>query len=42
MRVFNFPIELMDRKVDMEIEGAIGRVLAIDWRGTVGEGGWSS
>lgn len=30
VRVFNIPMELMGRKVAVEIGGAIGKVLAID------------
>lgn len=32
MRIYNIPQELMDRKIVMEVEEAVRKVLAIDWR----------
>lgn len=31
-RIYNIPLELMDRKITMEVGGVVGKVLAIDWR----------
>ncbi|PPR87249.1 hypothetical protein GOBAR_AA33441 [Gossypium barbadense] len=39
VRISNIPLELMDRKVAMEVGNAIGEVLAIDWRDR--NGGWT-
>ncbi|KAK5833778.1 hypothetical protein PVK06_017636 [Gossypium arboreum] len=39
VRISNIPLELMDRKVAMEVGNAIREVLAIDWRDR--NGGWA-
>lgn len=38
IRVYSIPFEWMDRKVALEVGGAVGEILAIDWRDR--EGCW--
>ncbi|MBA0752012.1 hypothetical protein Gogos_000893 [Gossypium gossypioides] len=39
VRIFNLPFECMDRRVAMDVDGAIEEVIAIDWRDR--DGGWT-
>ncbi|MBA0872607.1 hypothetical protein Goshw_017144 [Gossypium schwendimanii] len=39
LRIFNIPLEFMDRQVALDVGKAIGEVVAIDWRD--GEGRWT-
>lgn len=38
VRIFNIPLEYMDRQVAMDVGKAIGEVVDIDWRNK--DGGW--
>ncbi|MBA0798371.1 hypothetical protein Gohar_008964 [Gossypium harknessii] len=39
VRIFNIPLECMDRQVAMDVGSAIGEVIAINWRDR--DGGWT-
>ncbi|MBA0671651.1 hypothetical protein Goklo_007500 [Gossypium klotzschianum] len=39
LRVYNIPIELMDRQMALDIGNAIGKLVAIDWKDR--NGGWT-
>ncbi|KAH1107836.1 hypothetical protein J1N35_011604 [Gossypium stocksii] len=39
LRVYNFPLELMDRQMVVEVRNAIGELVVIDWKDQ--NGGWT-
>ncbi|KAK5840653.1 hypothetical protein PVK06_009556 [Gossypium arboreum] len=39
LRVYNIPLEYMDRQTTMDVEKAIGELVAIDWKDR--NGGWT-
>ncbi|PPD79155.1 hypothetical protein GOBAR_DD23915 [Gossypium barbadense] len=39
LRIYNFPLELMDRQVALDVGNALGELVAIDWKDR--NGGWT-